>query len=172
MSFLLTRSTLIPASSKAFRTVPRVILTSSVFVVTKADMPESITLSIPSTFDKATRALFAAPQPPPLKDTVYPWMVDAATSSASAGAAKATGVIAPKAHIMPILIFAFIAGLDYSIACGLQVEFFCGDLEDDQALAPLPQCRGGFFKSPPRVIRAKKRPGGTILRGDSWVDPF
>jgi hypothetical protein len=84
-------------------------LTSSFLVVTKAVMPDSITFSIPSIFPKAARALLAAPHPPPLKDTVYPWMVDAATSSASTGAARATGVIAPKAHIMPNLIFAFIA---------------------------------------------------------------
>ncbi|HAE20021.1 MAG TPA: hypothetical protein DCG41_12455 [Verrucomicrobiales bacterium] len=72
-------------------------------------MPESITFSTPFIFPKATRAFLAALHPPPLKDTVYPSMVDAATSSASAGAANATGVIAPKAHIMPSLIVAFIA---------------------------------------------------------------
>ncbi|HBI33444.1 MAG TPA: hypothetical protein DDY45_15500 [Verrucomicrobiales bacterium] len=72
-------------------------------------MPESITFSTPFIFPKATRAFLAALHPPPLKDTVYPSMVDAATSSASAGAANATGAIAPKAHIMPSLIVAFIA---------------------------------------------------------------
>jgi hypothetical protein len=71
-------------------------------------MPESITFSTPPILLKATRAFFAALHPPPLKDTVYPPMVDAATSSASAGAAFATGAIAPKAHIMPNLIVAFI----------------------------------------------------------------
>lgn len=109
MSFLPTRSTLRPVLSKALRMVPRVILTSAVFVVTKAVMPESITFSTPSIFFKAKLALFAAPHPPPLKDTLYPWMVDAATSSVAVGAEKATGVIAPKAHRMPNLIFAFIA---------------------------------------------------------------
>jgi hypothetical protein len=72
-------------------------------------MPESITFSTPSILPKAARAFLAALHPPPLKDTVYPPIVDAATSSASAGAAMATGAIAPKAHIMPNLIVAFIA---------------------------------------------------------------
>ena len=81
-------------------------------VVTNAVMPESITLSTPLIFVKATRAFLAAPHPPPEKDTLYPWMVDAVTSSADAGAAKAAGVIAPKAHIMPNLIFAFITRSD------------------------------------------------------------
>ncbi|MDB4399341.1 hypothetical protein N9001_07255 [Akkermansiaceae bacterium] len=47
-------------------------------------MPESITFSTPSILPKAARAFLAAPHPPPLKDTVNPSMVDAATSSASA----------------------------------------------------------------------------------------
>ena len=101
-----------PDASKAFRRVLRVIFTSSPVVVTKAVIPESITLSTPSIFFKAKLAFLAAPHPPPLKDTLYPWMVDAATSSAVAGVANATGVIAPKAHMMPNLIFAFIARLD------------------------------------------------------------
>ncbi len=109
MSFLPTRSTLRPEPSNALRMVPRVTLTSSLFVVTKAVIPESITLSMPSIFFKAKLALFAAPHPPPLKDTLYPTIVDAATSSVAVGAEKATGVIAPKAHKMPNLIFAFIA---------------------------------------------------------------
>ncbi|MCH1420817.1 MAG: hypothetical protein L7W40_10990, partial [Akkermansiaceae bacterium] len=88
----------------------RVNFTSSLLVVTKAVMPDSITFSTPSILPKAARAFLAAPHPPPLKDTVYPSIVDAATSSASAGAAMATGAIAPKAHIMPNLIVAFIAG--------------------------------------------------------------
>ncbi len=108
MSFLETPSTSRPDPEKALRTVPRLTLVLSSLVVTKAVVPESITLSIPSIFFKAELALLAAPHPPPLKDMLYPWMVDAATFSVAVGAEKATGVNDPKAHKMPKVIFAFI----------------------------------------------------------------
>ncbi len=54
--------------------------------------------------------MVAAPQPPPLKDTEYPAIVAAAGASAAApGAEKAGVTTAPKAHMIPNLIFAFIA---------------------------------------------------------------
>lgn len=105
-----TVSTVTPDLAKALLTIPRLNLVSSLLVVTKAVKPEIITLSTPSIPVKAARALSAAPQPPPLKDTLYPLVAAAAAASlATACPAKATGVIAPKAHNMPNVIFAFIA---------------------------------------------------------------
>ena len=120
MSFAETLWTSRPEPEKALRTVPRVTLVWSSEVVTKAVIPESITFSMPFIFFKAELALLAAPHPPPLKDILYPWMVDAATFSVVVGAEKATGVIAPKAHMMPNLIFAFIAFSHYPGVLRLQ----------------------------------------------------
>lgn len=73
-------------------------------------MPESMNLSTTSIFVKAARALLAALQALPLKDTEYPAIVAAAVSSTPAsGAAKAEVVTAPKAHMIPNFSFAFIA---------------------------------------------------------------
>lgn len=122
-----TLSTFRPLGAKALRTSPFVIFSAPSFWVTKAVIPESMIFSTPSIVLKAARALFAAPHPPPLKDTEYPAIVDAATSSASAGVAKAAGVNAPKAHMMPILIFAFISRLGYPRSLRAQDGFLAAD---------------------------------------------
>jgi len=113
------RRVMLPAFTKAALTSSNFSRSARNFSLVCAHVPpviaieyasfESITLSVPSIFVKAARALLAAPQPPPEKDTAYPETDVAATSSVAVGVAKATGATAPKAHNMPNLIFAFIA---------------------------------------------------------------
>ena len=97
-----------PFGSNALRTAVRESAASPL-TVTKIVVPERITLSTPSIDFKAEPALAAAPHPPPEKETEKPEIVDA--SAASAGAAEAGVVNAPKTHSIPSRIVGFITKL-------------------------------------------------------------